>query len=183
MYGTSLHSYAAANCFRPRCSAFDSFQKPSTFCILQYSRISVDILSNLSCMSLGKNRCFRSMNHIAAKLSKLSLSRHWQASSRTRGVLSRTRLASRLLTNAVQFLALPIWQNQTSLVSDRARWRWGQGGNPPTDFLTLFPLSPPYFTPWQLPHLLPPPASLREAKLCSVMVIHIPLKTDQTLPS
>ena len=42
----------------------------------------------------------------------------------------------------------------------------GEEGPPPTDFLTLFPLSPPYFTPWQLPHLLLPPASLREAKLC-----------------
>ena len=35
----------------------------------------------------------------------------------------------------------------------------------------------------QLPHLLLPPASLREAKLCLVMVLHIPSKTvDQTLP-
>ena len=139
MYGTSLHSYAAANCFRPRCSAFDSFQKPSTFCILQYSRISVDILSNLSCMSLGKNRCFRSMNHIAAKLSKLSLSRHWQASSRTRGVLSRTRLASRLPTVAVQFLTRPIRRDRTSLVSMAAL---SFGGSKAESRLSEAPLQP-----------------------------------------
>ena len=38
--------------------------------------------------------------------------------------------------------------------SDRARWRWRRGGTPPTDFLTLSSLSPPYSTPWPLPHLL-----------------------------
>ena len=55
---------------------------------------------------------------------------------------------------------------------------------PTTDFLSLFPLSPPYFTPWQLPHLLLFPASLREAKLCSIIILHIPSKTvDQTLPN
>ena len=56
-------------------------------------------------------------------------------------------------------------------------------GPQPTDLLTLSSLSPLYSTPWQLPHLLLPPASLCEAKLCSVMVLHIPSKTvDQTLP-
>ena len=30
----------------------------------------------------------------------------------------------------------------------------GEEGPPPTDFLTLSSLSPPYSTPWQLPHLL-----------------------------
>ena len=70
-----------------------------------------------------------------------------------------------------------------SSVSGLARRQWRRGGTPPTDSLIPFPLPLPYPAHWQLPRLLLPTASLRKAKLCSVMVLHIPSKTvDQTLP-
>ena len=79
-----------------------------------------------------------------------------------------------------------LWQRSGLLVSAV----FGQGPlavavrrDPPNRLPYVIPLPSLYFTHWQLPSLLLPPASLREAKLCSVMVLCIPSKTvEQTLP-